>query len=404
MGAKRATKAMMKKAKNAVQREAKQIGKVLVNQAKSEIRRSGKTLAFGALRTLTGMGDYKVNGLIKGGSTSSVPSFGSQHVRIRRREYIGTVTSSATAGAFSATKYQVNPGLFATFPWLASLAQSYESWKPHGIVYEFKTTSGASVGSTNTALGNVMIGAQYNSYATDPVDKIHMEGLANVLSIAPFEDGLCGLECRPKDRGSNTLLCRNASVSGMSLTGQDQIFDLCDVFVATNGLQAASVVLGDLWITYDIEFFNPIVPTVAPNMPNFYASGDTNIATSTPFGTSAANLPITNFGGTCATWASSTTLAITGLVVGQNYVFIYNVASGSRTTAAWTWTFTAMSANNGATQAPAAGATSITRETFTYNFTASGSSGTLTFAGAGANANCDNCRVRLLPTASSLYF
>jgi len=396
MGPKRQLNQMKQKASTAIKREAKKIGKSLLTQAKREIKSSGRTMAFGALRTLTGMGDYKVNGLIRGGSTSNVPSFGSQHVRIRRREYLGTITSSSTVGAFDIQKFQVNPGLFATFPWLASLAQSYESWKPHGIVFEFKSTSGSAVGSTNTALGQVILAAQYNSFAVDPIDKIHMEGLSNALSIAPYEDGLCGLECRPKDRQASTLLVRNSSVSSMSLAGQDQIFDLCDFFVATNGLQAASVTVGDLWVTYDIEFFNPVVPTAAPAIPSFRYFSNNTVTSVNPFGASAT---ITNIGGLCCTYDTPQQISLSNLVVGQYYFVEARFTHGAAPAAnSWVLTYGGFRSVYGH-QSPQAGLVNCTSQYVNALVQANDTAGAINLTGGGGLANYVDITLYFTPVA-----
>lgn len=135
--------------------------------------------------------------------------------------------------------------------------------------------------------------AQYNPNATDPLDTVVLEAYNNAVVLQPFEDGLCGVECKPKFRQADTLLCRNdvaLSVSGP----QDVLYDLCDFYIATAGCPGSSVVLGDLWISYDIEFINPYLPA------------DVQTAQNTAWGTSSSGVNAQNPFGT--TWNTPTAL------------------------------------------------------------------------------------------------
>lgn len=234
------------------------------NSIKRELRAQGLGLAqrgVSKLQNIFGNGDYRTNSLIKGG-INNAPSFGSTSSTYRRREPIGTVVSSSVAGKFQLQKFTVNPGLSSTFPWLSGLAGNYESYRPNSILLEYVPTSGMSVASGNTALGSVTMAAQYNPYAMDPQDLQTIQGYPDAVTLAPYEHGLCGLECKPSKRQADTLLIRNANLgtSAVVASGADTLFDLCEFFIATEGTQDPSVKLGQLWITYDIVLTNPIVP------------------------------------------------------------------------------------------------------------------------------------------------
>lgn len=47
-------------------------------------------------------------------------------ITLSHREYLGEIAGSTT---FAATAFNVNPGLHTTFPWMAGIANSFESYK-----------------------------------------------------------------------------------------------------------------------------------------------------------------------------------------------------------------------------------------------------------------------------------
>lgn len=90
-------------------------------------------------------------------------NFSKKATLITHREYIGDIISSPTAGAFSFNTYSINPGYVGTFPWLSNIAQNFESYKMHGLVFEYKTMSVDALNSVNTALGQVILSVQYDA-------------------------------------------------------------------------------------------------------------------------------------------------------------------------------------------------------------------------------------------------
>lgn len=250
---------------------AKRIAKAAAKQALREVRGGARSLIARnpminmGLRSLIGNGDYKGNNLVRGAG-SHVPSFGTNRVIVSRREYIGRVVSDTVPGRFKLTKYRINPGENSTFPWLCAIAQNFESYKPLSLVFEFKSTSGESVGSTNTALGVVAMAPQYNAFAPDPTNRQQLEAFSGAISVAPYENALCGVECKQTLRSSASLLIRNpySSQAAQESGPYDSLFDLGDFFIATDGCQGSAVALGELWVTYRMELFNPVLSPQFP--------------------------------------------------------------------------------------------------------------------------------------------
>lgn len=77
--------------------------------------------------------------------------------RVAHREYLGDITGSVNFAI--AKTVAINPGVPASFPWLAYIARQYESYYVRSMCFEYETQE-----STATA-GTVMLAVDYD--ATD---------------------------------------------------------------------------------------------------------------------------------------------------------------------------------------------------------------------------------------------
>lgn len=216
--------------------------------------RAGQAIGY-MLGKLTGLGgyEYKRNSLVAGGKSSSQVPFmhsAKDGVRIRHREFIQDLSSSV---AFTNTSFSVNPGLSATFPWLSTVAQNFEEYRLEGLVMEFKSTSADALNSTNTALGTVIMAAEYNSTQAAYINKQQMENSMWATSCKPSEGMCMPIECAPALNPLANQYIRTGAVA----SGTDQRFyDICNIQVATVGSQAAAVI-GELWLSYDVVLLKP---------------------------------------------------------------------------------------------------------------------------------------------------
>jgi hypothetical protein len=181
----------------------------------------------------------------------------------------------------------INPGLSASFPWLAQIAQQFEEWIPLGVVYEFKSTSADALNSTNTALGTIVMATEYNGLDPAFINKQQMENYENASSGKPAQTMLHGVECDPRQNPLATYFVRDSAVP----SGQDQRFyDLGTFYIASVGSQAAATV-GELWVSYEFCFRKP---RLNPSVESLVGAGDhftstTAITNTNPFGTTQVN-------------------------------------------------------------------------------------------------------------------
>lgn len=219
----------------------------------------GRSMGAGISR-IFGQGDYAVtqNSLVKGGP----PSFAdiSSGMRVCHREYVQDVISST---AFQNITFDINPSNGTLFPWLQKLAQNFEQYSIKGMVFYYNTTSGDALSSTNNALGVVGMAT-----VTDPTDgplasKRECEDYAGTVSKVPSCSFIAPVECKPTSQTVNRLYMYQGGV----VTNEDKKFyshGTLNLF--TQGMQQAGVTVGELWVSYDIEFYTPkILPNGTTN-------------------------------------------------------------------------------------------------------------------------------------------
>jgi hypothetical protein len=213
------------------------------------IGRAAGRIAGSLYGHISGRGDYKITNTMVG---ASAPTFGSSTITESKREFLGYVKGSTL---FEVTSYPINPGQSQTFPWLAAMASLFEEYRLHGVVFEFVSQSATAIGSTNTALGNVIMATEYDS--ANPPFSSSREMMATLFcnSGVPSANLLHAVECAPRSSVTNSCYVR----SGPPITGTDiRLYDWGNFQFATEGMQAVSTI-GALWVSYQITFSKPIL-------------------------------------------------------------------------------------------------------------------------------------------------
>ena len=149
---------------------------------------------------------------------------------------MGGVTS------FSLQSFAVNPGQNATFPWLSTIAQNYDEYIIHGMIFEFKTLSSDALNSTNTALGSVILATEYNASAPAFSSKQQMENYEFAQSAKPSVSQIHAVECMKSQTPVRELFVR----PGAQAANTDiRWYDIGNFQIATVGMQAANVLIGE---------------------------------------------------------------------------------------------------------------------------------------------------------------
>jgi hypothetical protein len=298
----------------------------------------GKWLGSG-IGSILGSGDYQMSGpqpqynVIANGS--QIPKFSTtrQTNIVCHREYLGDILGTV---GFNNTPYILNPGVSTTFPWLSSVAANYQEYRFHGLVFEFRSLITDFV--TGGAPGVIVMATNYNSDAVDYTSKQQMENSEYAVSVKPTLHLMHGIECA----SGQTILPTKFIRTGAVPVGQDlRLYDQGIFQFATqqNPIQD----LGELWVSYCVEFLKPILPIVESDAgPGFHAVRTTSSSVS-PLG--LTQLKAT---GTLPVVVSGTTIAISNAEPGSFYMLNldYNTGSAAITLAYASATFIGCTAVN----------------------------------------------------------
>jgi hypothetical protein len=277
----------------------------------------GSTLGekvFSKISKAIGSGDYaimgaKANSLISGNVQHKDDGFHFVH-----REYVTDITSAGT-GAFNLRSYDVNPGLNSVFPYLAPIASQFEEFRINGLIFEFVSTS--SNYAANTALGTLIMSAEYNSTATPYTSKVTMENANNALAERPDRNMMFGIECDEFAQAKYYVITANTANTPTNLT-TPCTFYFGDVLPSNI---TAGTVLGELWVSYDISFFKPRPSQSIGNYFSHFRSTYSSVeasASGTPLNLSKGAQSLVSLSTGFGVWAGSG-IRVTGSV---NDVFI----------------------------------------------------------------------------------
>nr|WRQ65340.1 structural protein [Tolivirales sp.] len=213
-----------------------------------------------ALSRWLGSGDYEVsqNSLVSSLKASgSIPAMhkDGQTVTIRHREFLCEVRGTTTFQVQQVLP--INPGMDKTFPWLANIAQQFQQYRIRGMVFHYIPTSGNAVSSTNNALGSVMLQTSYRASDIAPATKVELLNEYWSTEVVPSETVAHPIECNPSENPFNVQYVRGTDTIP---TGDSVLmYDLGRTYLATSGQQTSGVILGDLWVTYEIELKKPVL-------------------------------------------------------------------------------------------------------------------------------------------------
>lgn len=262
--------------------------------------------------SLMGWGDYRVskNTLMMGMDPPNMHTSSGDAI-ITHREFIADIQSSGVTNTFNLQSFAINPGLEASFPWLAGLADAYEEYELMGCVYEFKSTSSDALNSTNTALGYVVMATNYNSASPTFANKLQMENTQYTNSAKPSLSFVHPIECDPALQPMKSQYIRTGAVPA----GQDQkTYDLGLFQIASGGMQGVNVAIGELWVTYQVALRKPIF---APQQTSAIATDHFQLSVvsgGVPMGTSQAPAVANSIGGS--------------ITINTTYNFPVSVSSG----------------------------------------------------------------------------
>jgi hypothetical protein len=137
---------------------------------------------------------------------------------------------------------------------LSIIAQNFEQYKLRGVIFEFKSTSADALNSTNTALGEVIMATEYDSKKQDFASKLEMQNHEYAVAAKQSQSMLHPIECA---HPLSTLDCLYLRTGQVPVGADQRMYDFGKFQIATMGQQGSNVDVGELWVTYEVEFLKP---------------------------------------------------------------------------------------------------------------------------------------------------
>lgn len=166
-------------------------------------------------------------------------------VRIRHKEFITDLSIPDHSGVFS--RYEINPGLEATFPWLSAIAQRFESYQFNTLLFHYVPSV-----PTSTA-GSLIICPDY--------DAADINDGASKSELLSFEDSVRGawwtqftLRCSPQNLRKRKTYYVRGQVLGADL--DIKTYDTLQLNLMKSG-EVANDSGGELWVEYDVTLITP---------------------------------------------------------------------------------------------------------------------------------------------------
>lgn len=276
-----------------------------------------------AVSSITGVGDYEVSG----GATThggEVPHFTNRPDKtiIKHREFVAAIKSPGTA--FTNTTYDINPGNSSLFPWLSTVARSYQQYKVLGMVAVYKPLT--SDYAASGGLGQVILATNYN--VNDPAysSAIQMENSEYAVAVKPSKGALHVLECASALRRNDPFYVYDPNADTGAVSDK-RFYDMGKLQVATEGLSTtADVTIGQLWVTYEIELIKPVLPVAATIPPPFYPGYWSSVSwKSDTWDTNLALSGVTVKGQDVSATVKRLLVNVTGAPVGTRVIIMYQL-------------------------------------------------------------------------------
>lgn len=194
----------------------------------------------------------KYNNLINHGSVQTkgnaiITSAGDEtgDLIFEHNEYIHDLTSRSN-DFHTLERFEINPGVFTSFPLLSQFAQHFEEYDFIQCIFEFKSlvTNGNS-----TAAGSVMLCPNYNASNPNLPDKRSIENASGSVSGKVTGSLFCGIECaNDKTAYGGIKYVRTVDIDSAGR----RMYDLGFLQIAAQGVPEG-LAIGELWCRYKVR-------------------------------------------------------------------------------------------------------------------------------------------------------
>lgn len=272
----------------------------------------------------------------------NVPTFarvgGGEGIRLCHTEPLCLLSSTAS---FTNRVYTLNPGIATTFPWLSKLAANFTTYKFNGVSVSYQPMLTNAV-ATFSSIGIVCLASDVNPANQGASTLTNLEQY-KFAAYAKANESIVGfIECAPDQTGPRT---RNIRLGAVPSNASIVDYDHGSLQIGTDGMPSAGVVIGQVFISYDVTLYNPKVATGTSMSCHYRCTGVTDAL---PWGGAVAPTRMYDNLGVQFTSVPSSTFTI-GSGVSGGFMLIYAAHGTNASTGAIPPTITLTNATAGTT-------------------------------------------------------
>jgi hypothetical protein len=172
----------------------------------------------------------------------------------------GSISGSTTYTVQS--KYNLNPGLAASFPWLSTIASKYQFYRFKALRFRYITRQ------SSAKAGSLMLSPDYNVTDAAPITELEAMNTYDAAEDVCWKEISCILSPKRMFAVAEWKLIRDRNISG-----EKNLYDAANLYVCTSDC-ADTTVLGKLWVDYIVEFSTPqnsFLSTSSPRITSLWA-------------------------------------------------------------------------------------------------------------------------------------
>jgi len=173
--------------------------------------------------------------------------------RIVHRELVATISGNTT---FGSTAFALNPGVAASFPWLSTVAGSYEQYSFRKLRFHYVTRCATSY------TGSVLLAPEYDALDTAPTTEVNMAMMAGAKEDVPWRDQVIDFNVADMFPLGPRKFIRTGAIAS---TADLKTYDAGQLFVALASCADTSAI-GKLWVEYDVDLYIPQNPNAVQSV------------------------------------------------------------------------------------------------------------------------------------------
>jgi hypothetical protein len=187
------------------------------------------------------------------GQKSTTPKMfnGKRMIRVNHRELVATISGSTT---FEVTTFSLNPGLSTSFPWLSTIADSFEQYRFNRLRFHYVTRA------PSTYIGSILMAPDYDALDSAPTSEIIASQMDGAVEDSPWKEQYLDLSVADMFPMGPRKYIRTSVISSSDL----KTYDAGNVHLCAVSCTDTSAI-GKLWVEYDVELHIPQNPTTIDN-------------------------------------------------------------------------------------------------------------------------------------------